>query len=280
MKLNACVRIQNSRYLENPIWSKDDNNLYFIDIKSGCIYLHDLGLNRTIILHKFNEQIGGISIEESGIILAYGSYGRIYSLNLKKRAVELFMVVNNVNTRFNEIFVLRDSTVLAGVMPSANTAGKILHIQSKNAYEVLLDGLTTPNGFAYNGQNLLITDTQNKKILKTTNKPISQSGQYQTKVFCDLKDFMGFPDGLIKTDDIYISANNGSNSLTYISKIGDIIGSLYLGEFQPTSLCLAETNPKQLIVTTKADSNGISNILFINYESAARSEQYRSELSS
>ncbi len=278
MRLITYLQFANSSYLENPIWSKVDNALYFIDIKKGSVYMHDLNLSRTYILHKFNEHIGGISLEKTGLVLVYGSNGRIYSINVRKNTVGNFMTIDNINTRFNEVFVLRDSTVLAGIMPSTYTTGKVLHIKSKREYEVIVDGLTTPNGFAYNGQDILITDTHKKKILRPVRKSLSKGGQYQTTIFCDLKNYMGFPDGLIEIDNMYISANNGSNSLTYISKVGDVIGSLYLGEFEPTSLCLAETKPRQLIVTTKANSKGVSNVLFICWESSAISQQYRSNL--
>ena len=41
-----------------------------------------------------------------------------------------------------------------------------MHIGSKEDSSVVINGLSTPNGIAYNEDNILVTDTHNKLILK------------------------------------------------------------------------------------------------------------------
>lgn len=140
----------------------------------------------------------------------------------------------------------------AGAMPYDGTpgAGRLVRVEPDGSVQVVLDGLTIPNGPAFgpDGATMYLADSARGVILRYRVEADGGIGE-PAQVFATVED--ASPDGMtVDADGCVWSALWGGRRLHRYSPGGELIDVVPVPVAQPTSIALSARAPHRIVVTT------------------------------
>ena len=238
---------------EGTLWVKEQNSVYFTDIKKKKIYSLNINSKKKTI-YKVNKEIGFLA-HIKGYIFVLGLQGEIRIQNLKSKKI-LKSIKIEQDLKFNRIN--DGKTDLAGSLwfgTMDNLERKIekgsLYKLDKNLKLTKVDkNYRITNGPAFiDNYNFYHTDSPKKKIYKIkinkNNKILSK------KIFKKFTSGEGSPDGMTldKNKNLWVAHFNGA-SISVFNKKAKLIHRIKFPAKNITNCAFGGKNTKELYVST------------------------------
>ena len=253
----ACVWSAAARLGEGPLWSPEEQRLYWVDILAGAIHscVADGTDRRTV---KVPGTIGCLALRRGGGAIA--GLGRTLAfLDLESGGIERVATIEHElpGNRFNDGKCDRQGRFWAGTMDQALThpTGTLYRIDDNLRVTAMVSGFVVTNGIAWSpdDRTLYVTDTVNRQILAFDFD--RDSGDISgRRVFAQIPYSDGFPDGLtVSADGDVWSAHWDGWRITRYSPGGAIRQVFRMPVPRPTSCMFGGADLSTLYVTSAAD---------------------------
>lgn len=147
-----------SRLGEGPVWSAEEQTLYYVDIENALIYRY-MPQKKVCKCQKVKDMVGCVVLEEKGGIVAAVRKDLEY-LDQDLNHIEKINEISLQNTlRFNDGKCDAYGRLWVGVMsadqslPDASFAGALYCVESGKTPVKVLDKMAIPNGMAWSADN-------------------------------------------------------------------------------------------------------------------------------
>jgi len=231
---------------ESPLWDHRHQLLYWVDIDGCQIHQYDLHLNKTISW-KSPQKIACIALTQSLELMAAMQDG-IYLISLKDQknlSTILFQKVEHIvsNMRFNDGRCDRVGrfwvSTMVQDMSLAAPVGILYCLSHSEKFIKKEKGLITGNGLSFSpdGKRLYLSDSH-PKVQKIWTYNLDEEGNLSNKkVFVDMTQFPGRPDGAaVDVDGCYWICANDAGQLLKFTPSGKLDRQIAL-PFEKPSMC-------------------------------------------
>jgi len=248
-------KIENSKSIlgEGPVYKKDENSLYWTDIKDKKIYKYDLE-SKEVKSFQFTKEIGSYAFTNKGKVIASTNDGFEY-LDLKTNEITHILDPEKdiTNNRFNDGKCDAKGRYFAGTMDNneKNINGSLYCLEG-NVLEKKETNLFISNGLGWNSDStkFYLTDSP-KRIIYVYDYDLSTGQMTNKKVFTKIKEEDGYPDGLcIDSKDHIWSAHWAGSKITRYKPDGSIDKIINMPVPNITSCCFGGIDNKTLFITT------------------------------
>lgn len=192
---------------EGPIYDSRVGAVLFVDIKGRCVYRLDVA-EAAISAIEVDEPVGFVALTPDPDVVVAGFAKRLVLLDLIDKTVHPLVELepDRPGNRCNDGWVGPDGTLWLGTQDDGEEAetGAFYAFDGKRLHR-LADGVAIANGPAFSpgGDTLYAVDTVRKRILAydlPDGRALAADGSGLTadrpRVFADLSDLSGNPDGL------------------------------------------------------------------------------------
>ena len=154
---------------EGPVWSSEEQKIYWTDIQGGKLFKHDPENGSNEVIHN-GFQVGGFRFNESGGLIL-GSWEGIYLWN----SDEDFQLLRNgeidgtkVNIRINDATSGPDGSFYCGTDATNWQNDVVFRINPDNSIDVIDEGVKLCNGmgFSPDESTFYSTDSLRKTIFQ------------------------------------------------------------------------------------------------------------------
>ena len=238
---------------EGTLWVKEQNSIYFTDIKKKKIYSLNTNSNKKTI-YKVNKEIGFLA-HIKDYIFVLGLQGEIRIQNLKSRKI-LKSIKIEQNLKFNRINDGKtdlSGNLWFGTMDNLERKiekGSLYKLDKKFKLTKVDKNYRITNGPAFiDNYNFYHTDSPKKKIYKikinNNNKILSK------KIFKKFTSEEGSPDGMTldKNKNLWVAHFNGA-SISVFNKKAKLIHRIKFPAKNITNCAFGGNNTKELYVST------------------------------
>ncbi|UCJ18673.1 SMP-30/gluconolactonase/LRE family protein [Pseudomonas sp. MM211] len=248
---------------ESPVWSAQDQALYWADIPNKRLYRWNL-TDATTQSWEADEMLACIARRadgswiagmESGIFqLSAGEDGRLTG----ERLVEVSHAREGM--RFNDGRCDRQGRFWAGTMLLDMAAGANVGAlyrydgAGQSTLPVLLDDLIVPNGlgFSPDGRTMYLSDSHpSAQLIWAFDYDIDSGTPHNRRLFVDMNDYPGRPDGAaVDADGCYWICGNDAGLIHRFTPAGRLDRSLEVPVKKPTMCAFGGANLDTLYVTS------------------------------
>ena len=249
---------------ESPVWSEQEQVLYWIDIKSPAIHCFN-PITRENKSWKMKQEIGSIALRQGGGLIA-GFRSGIALINSDMKTIKSIASpeYNNPKSRFNDGKCDRQGRFWAGTMydppgpPNKyfdrEPIGKLYRVNSKYECKTIVDNILVPNGLAWSpdGSVMYFSDSP-KRIIWAYDYNIDSGEPGKRNIFAKIpKGFnRGTCDGAtVDCEGYYWSSEFRGGRLVRYSPNGDINRTIKLPVTRPTSCAFGGKDLSILYVTS------------------------------
>ena len=238
---------------EGTLWVKEQNSIYFTDIKKKKIYSLNTNSNKKTI-YKVNKEIGFLA-HIKDYIFVLGLQGEIRIQNLKSRKI-LKSIKIEQNLKFNRINDGKTDhagNLWFGTMDNLERKiekGSLYKLDKRFKLTKVDKNYRITNGPAFiDNYNFYHTDSPKKKIYKIkinkNNKILSK------KIFKKFTSEEGSPDGMTldKNKNLWVAHFNGA-SISVFNKKAKLIHRIKFPAKNITNCAFGGKNTKELYVST------------------------------
>jgi sugar lactone lactonase YvrE len=213
---------------ESPVWRAAEGALYWVDIPARRIHRLDTAWGK-VRSWRTDEMVACIAFAVDGTLVA-GMESGIFALELQPdgrvRSTLLAAARHPIaGMRFNDGRCDRQGRFWAGTMhmsmAAAHPVGALYRYTREGGLaRPMIDGLLTQNGLAWSprGERMYLSDSHPEaRVIWAFDYECDQGTPYNRRVFADLRDFAGRPDGAaVDVDGCYWScANDGAEVLRF-----------------------------------------------------------------
>lgn len=252
----TCVLDARARLGEGPVWSVDEQALYWVDIKGRALNRFDpaSGTNRAMALP---EEIGCVAPRKGGGFIA-GLRSGLWQLDGEGRPVACLAAnpEDQGASRFNDGRTDPAGRYLAGTLDEPKAGGKAhLYRYDRRGLAVLAGGLLTSNGLAFSpdGRTLYHADTPTFTVHRYRYDPATGAvSDREVFVRLEPKDGdRGRPDGAaVDADGCYWSALYEGGRVARFSPAGELLSEHPVPARCPTMVAFGGPDLRTLYVTT------------------------------
>jgi sugar lactone lactonase YvrE len=237
---------------ECPVWSVDEQALYWVDILAPALHRWDpaSGATRT---WSMPSRIGSFGLRETGgavVALVDG----FHLLDLDTGALTFVVGPEHVpGTRFNDGKVSPDGRFFAGTMDEERLSrpiGALYRLDPDHTLHRMLDGLIVSNGLAWtaDGATMFHSDSKAPVIRAYVHDHGEITGE---RVVARPSEAIGRPDGgAADIDGFYWSAGISAGVLNRWSPDGRLDRSIPLPSARPTAPCFGGPDLRTIFVTS------------------------------
>ena len=238
---------------EGTLWVKEQNSIYFTDIKKKKIYSFNTNSKKKTI-YKVNKEIGFLA-HIKGYIFVLGLQGEIRIQNLKSKKI-LKSIKIEEDLKFNRINDGKtdlSGNLWFGTMDNLERKiqkGSLYKLDKKFKLTKVDKNYRITNGPAFiDNYNFYHTDSPKKKIYKIkinkNNKILSK------KIFKKFTSSDGSPDGMTldKNKNLWVAHFNGA-SISVFNKKAKLIHRIKFPAKNITNCAFGGKNTKELYVST------------------------------
>jgi L-arabinonolactonase len=188
-----------SRHGEGPVWSADEQKLYWTDIESRLLWQLDPATGRTRSW-KTKQKVCSFAFRERGGLLVAFESGLSF-FDLDTGALEWIMDVepDKPTTRLNDGRCDRQGRfIVGGYEPGGRSLTAAYRLDPDLSLHELFGGLASANStcFSPDGRTMYFADTP-KAVIWAFDYDIDTGVPSGRRVFCDFHDQPGIPDGSI-----------------------------------------------------------------------------------
>ncbi len=238
---------------EGPVWSVEEQKLYWTDIESKKLWQYDPVLGRSSS-QDLPEKLCSMAFREKGGMLAAFSSGlSFFDPHTGKRKRIQDIETDLPATRLNDGRCDRRGRFLVGGFDSSGQGKSAAYrVDPDLSVHQLLRGLTSANSicFSSDGRTMYFADTPQAAIWAFDYDP--QTGSLGSRrTFCSFDDQPGLPDGSIIDAEGYLwnAQWNGARVVRY-SPQGSIDRILEMPCFNPTCLAFGGKDLDTLFITS------------------------------
>lgn len=252
---------------ENPLWHPDENRLYWVDVDTGEMFVYDPATDKSKQVYH-SDVIGGMTLHHDGKLLLFLEGGAIALWDGKSLKTQLWGILEEKDSRFNDVIADPEGRVYAGTMPTGEQGGRLYRYDPDGKLTVLLEDAGQPNGMAFSPdlQYLYVTDTRSRRIYRFRYERSSGSLSEQKTLVQFGDEDRGNPDGLtVDADGNLWSALWDGAGIMRFSPDGERLGRVDFPVVNVTCLTFAGPDFDHAYVTTAgggepADAGGVFRI--------------------
>ncbi|WP_206953636.1 SMP-30/gluconolactonase/LRE family protein [Trinickia acidisoli] len=261
---------------ESPVWRASQNALYWVDIPAQTLARYEVS-NERRTEWLLPERVGCIAFDRNGTVLAALETG-LFALTLHEPAPatarsgdmpahcgtlttrRLASVTHDAERmRFNDGRCDRQGRFWAGTMvqdaPPPHPAGKLYRYEANTGLSApIVEGLCTQNGLAWSpdGRTMYLSDSHpSSRVIWTFDYDIDDGVPTNRRVFADLHDYAGRPDGAaIDAEGCYWICANDAGLLLRFAPDGRLDRKLALPASKPSMCAFGGPGFDTLFVTT------------------------------
>lgn len=241
---------------EVPLWHSQQQCLYWTDIPQGQVFRYYPASDTKEQIYS-GEPVGGLTIQADGSMLLFKTQGTVERWSKGELTTIIPEIPEERETRFNDAIADPQGRVLTGTIFTADRPGHLYRIDPDGSYEVLLSGLTVPNGmgFTRNRQYLYFTDSDRRTIYKFKYDLATGTLSDRT-IHIVTPPGEGVPDGLTVDAEGYIwSARWDGGHLFRYTADGREVLRIPFPAAKVSSVTFGGENYSQIYVTTAGGDN-------------------------
>jgi D-xylonolactonase len=185
---------------ENPLWHRDEQKLFFVDVPPGTIYAYDPA-KASCSLFSRTRVTGGFTFQQDGSLLLFQD-GPIAILNLDGTLRQVATAKCPGNERFNDVIADPEGRVFAGAMGGN---GRLWRFDRDGAATKMADGFWCPNGMGFTPdlRGMYFTDSPARKIYRFDYE--RKTGDLSNRrTFVEIPAHEGLPDGMTVDSEGYV----------------------------------------------------------------------------
>jgi len=240
---------------EGPYWRPEDEVLLWVDIPRGLLYLTRPQLGETITV-ELGEVSAAFPAVGGGILTAGGRHVTLRAARPGEGwAGRIIAEAPHGNgIRFNDAAVDPAGRVWVGSMDLAEKEplGTLYRLDTGGMLTPVVEGATVSNGIGWSpdGTRMYYNDSPKRRI-EMFDYDQATGSAYQRRVFADLSDVNGFPDGLtVDADGCVWVAMFAGGTLRRFTPAGHPDAVIPLPVSRPTSCAFGGPGMADLFVTT------------------------------
>jgi len=272
---------------ESPIWSPQNQTLYWLDILANELHSYDIITGQHQQWH-FNEQACCLGLRyRGGLITALATRFAFIDLTSGELKPITDSILDSETTMFNDGHCDPLGRFWAGSKDSHESAphGQLFCLDINHNIQSRAKGYTVANGLEWDpsDQWFYVADTPNKRIDRY--KFDSHTGTIsEPTTFVTLNDQEGYPDGLTVDSEGYVwNAHFMGGRVVRYTPEGHIDQVIDMPVTYPTSCCLGGAEGKTLFITSarrdltpeQADNEPLAGSVFVaNTEVSGVSPRY------
>jgi sugar lactone lactonase YvrE len=240
---------------EGPYWDPADASLLWVDIPAGVLHRTAIPLGETVSadvgapVSAALPVAGGVLIaRRNQLVLREPAAGGRWSERVMAQAAD------REEVRFNDASVDPAGRVWVGSMhiPETDPIGELYRLDLGGVLTALLTDVTVSNGLGWSpdGSRMYYVDSPTKRVDVFEYDPAA-GALAGRRIFADLRDADGMPDGLTVDAGGYVwVAMWGGSALRRFTPGGDLDAVVRLPVSNPTSCAFAGPDLMDLYVTT------------------------------
>lgn len=189
---------------EGPLWHPDEKRLYWVDIPNGRLFRYDPTTGEHDKCYE-TDTIGGFTIQADGTLLLFEDKGSVEVWRDGKRETVIEEIPAERDSRFNDVITDPNGRVFCGTMPTDERLGRLYRLDCDGTFTEVVDSVDIPNGLGFTAdrEHMYFTESIEKKIYKYKYDE-DTGGIAERKVFLDLTDEEGIPDGMTVDAEGYV----------------------------------------------------------------------------
>jgi sugar lactone lactonase YvrE len=239
---------------ESPLWSPDEQALYWVDIKNPRLFRHDFATGATRV-SPLADAVGAIGLRKGGGLIAAARSGFAYiDRDGKLSPAFCSPEADRPGNRFNDGKCDRAGRFWAASMHDGETdpSGSLYRLDGLHRCARAEDGFVIGNGLGWSPDNRVFyfTDSVARRIY-AYDFDIDSGAITGKRVFAAIPDDAGFPDGLCVDAEGHVwSAHWDGWRITRYAPSGQIVESIRVPVPRPTSCAFGGRDLETLYVTS------------------------------
>jgi sugar lactone lactonase YvrE len=251
----ACVLDARAELGECPVWSAEEQALYWVDIVAPSLNRFDpaTGKNRSWAMP---ESIGSFGLCESGGAVVALRSG-FYRFDFARGALKLIADPGEGSDeiRFNDGKVSPDGRFWAGTMDEARLErklGKLYRLDPDGSYLCMVQGLIVSNGLAWSADGCTMYHSDSKgKIIRAYDYDLATGSIARERVLATPGEEIGRPDGgATDVEGFYWSAGISAGVLNRWAPDGRLDRRIKLPCAAPTCVAFGGPDLRTLYITS------------------------------
>lgn len=256
--------------VENPLWHRDHQYLYWTDIPTGEMFRYYPKTNSYERIYH-GEPVGGFTIQQDGSLLLFKTKGTVEIWDDGKITTIIPEIPAAKLSRFNDAIADPEGRVYSGVMATETTEGKLYRIDRDGSYYVMAEGFLVPNGMGFSNdyQYFYLTDSDLRTIYRF-NYDRTTGNLSDREPYIIIPENEGVPDGLTVDEEGYIwSARWGGYHIHRYSPEGEEVMRIKLPVSRVSCVTFGGPNYDRLFISTAKGSKATSDVRDCRSEAAA-----------
>ena len=239
---------------ESPLWSADEQALYWVDIKTPRLFRHDFATGETRVT-TLPEAVGAIALRDGGGLVAAARSGFAHvDRDGKLSAPFCSPEEDRPGNRFNDGKCDRAGRFWAASMHDGETdpSGSLYRLDGDGRCTRMEDGFVIGNGLGWSPDDRVFyfTDSVARRI-HAYEFDIGSGAIANRRVFAAIPDDAGFPDGLCVDAEGHVwSAHWDGWRVTRYAPDGRIVEVVRMPVPRPTSCAFGGADLATLYVTS------------------------------
>ncbi len=235
---------------EGPLFSPDENAVYWTDIPTGRMFRLDLKSSIHSQIYS-GQQVGGFTLQSDGSLLLFQEKGRIS----RWKDGESTIVIDSVpdeGSRWNDVYADPEGRVFCGTMPDKNHLGRLYRLDIDGSLHRVLDGIGCSNGMGFSPdlRTMYFTDSSPRHIYAFDYDRATGAIENQ-RVLVETPDGEGVPDGMrMDCEGFLWSARWDGGGVYRYDPSGKLVCKVEIPARKVTCLCFGGDNYQTAFVST------------------------------
>lgn len=251
MEIRHILESQNALG-EGPLWSVEENALYWVDIDSKLINRYCPSSGK-VDIYPVNAHVGVIAFREQGGFIAAGSNG-ISFWNISKSHLEQIAdpETDNPKSRFNDGKVDRAGRFWAGTMTHQGAESSLYRVDSSLKVKRMESGITISNGIGWSPDNQYMYYSDSLHYVIYRYEFDLETGEISNRRdWVNISPAYGIPDGLtVDSEGCVWCAFYSGSKVARFNPQGKITEEIALPVSQPTSCAFGGEDLADLYITS------------------------------
>ena len=245
---------------EGPLWNVREQKLFWTDIYSRRIWVHDPRDRASRIFWEGPHQVGGFAFTPYGGMVLCTDSG-VYLLDAREAGKidglprKLFEIPLEATEGFNDVTVDPVGRMFAGTLRRSSPGGTLYRLEKNREPVAVISEVSCSNGmtFSLNEKYFFHTDSGIRRITRYAYDRVT--GEItRPAVFFQGTEAQGYPDGITLDSEGHIwVAFWGASIVCRLAPDGSIVQRVEVPARQPSSVMLGGKDLKDLYITTACE---------------------------
>jgi sugar lactone lactonase YvrE len=248
-----CVIRRECLLGESPVWSRDGNVLYWVDIHKPAILRSDVG-GRQVSEWPMPENVGSIGLADGGLVVALRQGFAHFNPGTQALTRLATPLACRANVRFNDGRVDRHGRFWAGTVSEKREPGlaALYRLDPDGACSEVLSGFTISNGISWSPDNrtMYFADSWERAIY-AFDFDLDDGVVTNRRLFAQFAEGEGIPDGAtVDADGAYWVAHFDGGKLSRYTPAGTRDRTIEMPVPRPTSCAFTGSDLRTLLITS------------------------------